>query len=83
MSGSIREELVEIMSALTDEQVAVLVSVARMMRSSGEVSIGERVDTVLHQRQHRYTLEELLQGITDENRHPEFDWGKPVGKEIW
>lgn len=31
----------------------------------------------------RYTLEELLAGVTDENIHEEFDWGRPVGKEVW
>ncbi len=31
----------------------------------------------------KYTLEELLKGITPENIHPETDWGKPMGKEIW
>ncbi len=31
----------------------------------------------------RYTLEELLEGVTDENRHPETDWGPPVGREEW
>ena len=30
-----------------------------------------------------YTLEELVKGITKKNRHKEFDWGKPRGKEIW
>ncbi|WP_306798706.1 AbrB/MazE/SpoVT family DNA-binding domain-containing protein [Oceanobacillus saliphilus] len=29
------------------------------------------------------TLEELLAGVTEENRHEEIDWGKPEGKEIW
>ncbi|MFL6233345.1 MAG: hypothetical protein ACJ76N_09450 [Thermoanaerobaculia bacterium] len=28
------------------------------------------------------TLEELVTQITDENRHEEFDWGPPVGREI-
>ena len=31
----------------------------------------------------RYTLEELVSRITPENRHPETDWGAPVGKEVW
>ena len=31
----------------------------------------------------RYTLEELVAGITPENRHEEWDTGPPVGKEIW
>lgn len=31
----------------------------------------------------QYTLEELLKGVTKKNIHPETDWGKPMGKEIW
>jgi antitoxin MazE len=31
----------------------------------------------------RYTLDELVAGITPENRHPEVDWGPPVGDEVW
>ena len=31
----------------------------------------------------QYTLEELLAGVTKKNVHPEFDTGRPVGKEIW
>ncbi len=28
-------------------------------------------------------LELLLEGVTPENIHPEVDWGKPVGNEVW
>ena len=31
----------------------------------------------------KITLKELLAGVTPENIHPETDWGKPMGKEIW
>jgi antitoxin MazE len=31
----------------------------------------------------RYSLEQLIDGITEENRHPEIDWGRPVGNEAW
>jgi len=31
----------------------------------------------------RYSLEQLLDGITKENSHPEIDWGPPVGNEVW
>ena len=31
----------------------------------------------------KYVLRELLKKVTKKNRHPEFDWGKPVGKEEW
>lgn len=31
----------------------------------------------------RYTLEELVEQITPENRHGEIDIGPAVGKEVW
>jgi len=31
----------------------------------------------------RYELEKLIDQITPENRHPEIDWGRPVGNEAW
>ena len=31
----------------------------------------------------RYTLDELVSRITDENRHGEVDFGPPVGGEAW
>jgi antitoxin MazE len=31
----------------------------------------------------RYTLEDLVQGMTKENLHPETEWGPPRGKEVW
>jgi len=31
----------------------------------------------------KITLASLLAGVTPENIHPETDWGKPMGKEIW
>ena len=34
-------------------------------------------------RRRKYTLQELVSKITPKNRHPETDWGKPMGKEIW
>ncbi|HEX3728501.1 MAG TPA: AbrB/MazE/SpoVT family DNA-binding domain-containing protein [Opitutaceae bacterium] len=43
---------------------------------------GNRVVLVPAAKQ-RPTLKQLLKGITPENRHPETDWGPPVGKEIW
>jgi antitoxin MazE len=30
-----------------------------------------------------YSLDELLAGVTEENRHDETDWGAPVGGEAW
>jgi antitoxin MazE len=34
-------------------------------------------------RKRRYTLDELVAGITPENRHEEIDWGPPSGNEVW
>jgi antitoxin MazE len=31
----------------------------------------------------RYSLEQLIEGITRENYHREIDWGPPVGNEAW
>jgi antitoxin MazE len=31
----------------------------------------------------RYRLEELVDSITEENRHAESDWGPAVGFEVW
>ena len=30
-----------------------------------------------------YELEELVEGITPQNRPAETDWGQPVGAEVW
>jgi antitoxin MazE len=30
-----------------------------------------------------YTLDELVAGITPENRHGESDWGEAAGNEAW
>jgi antitoxin MazE len=31
----------------------------------------------------KFTLDELLSGVTDETRRGEIDWGPAQGKEIW
>lgn len=48
--------------------------------SAVELSVIDGQVTIIPVR--RYTLEELVAGITDENRHPETDTGDPVGNEI-
>lgn len=37
----------------------------------------------LKTRQAKYTLEELVAGITEDNIHEEIDFGPPVGREVW
>lgn len=34
-------------------------------------------------RRKRMTLEELLEGIPEGTRIPEYDWGPPQGVEVW
>ena len=31
----------------------------------------------------KYRLDQLVAGITPENRHAETDWGEPIGNEAW
>jgi antitoxin MazE len=31
----------------------------------------------------RYSLDELVAGITSKNRHKSVDWGRPQGGEVW
>ena len=33
-------------------------------------------------RQRKYTLQALLAGVTEENKHPAVDWGPSVGNEV-
>lgn len=42
---------------------------------------GKIIVTPINERE--YTLEELVDGITDDNLHGEVDWGRPVGNEVW
>ncbi len=38
---------------------------------------------ILNQVPPAYGLDQLVEGITPENRHDETDWGAPVGREVW
>ena len=38
---------------------------------------------VLRSRRRRYSLDELVGGITAKNRQRETKWGAPAGKESW
>jgi antitoxin MazE len=48
-----------------------------------DVKVSSSGDVVLSRARKRYTLDELVAGITPENRHDEIDLGRAVGKEIW
>ncbi len=44
--------------------------------------VGGKIIVEPEKKKPRFTLEELLSGISQENIHSETDWGEPVGKEI-
>jgi antitoxin MazE len=46
-----------------------------------EMSVTQGTLVLAPARRH-YTLQELVKGITPENRHEEIDFGPPVGREI-
>lgn len=51
--------------------------------STVDVSIDNGNIVVKPVKESKYTLEELVDGITDDNRHEEVDWGQPVENEVW
>jgi antitoxin MazE len=52
-------------------------------RAEMTVEHGALVVKVARAKRRRYDLEKLVEQITEENRHPETDWGPPVGNEVW
>jgi antitoxin MazE len=50
-----------------------------------EVRDGKLVVEIAKPKRRRrgYTLEQLVAGISPENRHSELEWGPPVGSEVW
>jgi antitoxin MazE len=50
-------------------------SLAMSVRNDGSI--------VLRSVRPRYSLDELVAGITPKNRHRETDWGPAAGEEIW
>ncbi|MDG6895800.1 AbrB/MazE/SpoVT family DNA-binding domain-containing protein [Volucribacter amazonae] len=55
-------------------------SVVNIRQEQGRLVI-EPVKT--NQTKRKYSLDELLSQITEDNQHQEMNFGKPVGKEIW
>jgi antitoxin MazE len=66
--------------ALAQEIGAVVGKAANM-----EVRDGKLVVEIAKpkRRRRRYNLEQLVAGISPENRHRELEWGPPVGNEVW
>ncbi len=51
--------------------------------STVEVSIENGNIVAKPIKESKYTLEELLEGLTDDQLHGEIDTGPPVGREVW
>ena len=47
------------------------------------ISIVDGKLVIQPEHRHKYTLDELLDGMTPENCHSEVEMGEPVGNEIW
>ena len=54
------------------------------IREGSKIQISSKEGKIVieQERKHAYTLDELLAGITEENKHEEIDFGPPVGNEF-
>jgi len=43
--------------------------------------VGDEI--VIRKQRPRYTLAELVEGMSPDNAHAELDWGSPAGEEHW
>ncbi len=48
-----------------------------------DISIDKEKIIITPIREKEYSLDELLEGVSENNLHGEFDTGVPVGKESW
>ena len=70
---------------------SLAVRIPRSVAQDVHLHQGSVVDIVLvagkivvkPRRRQRYTLAQLLQGVTKRTRHAELDWGGRVGQEAW
>ena len=51
--------------------------------SAVDLSVEDGSIIITSSKRPRYTLEELLEGLTDDQLHGEIDTGPPVGREVW
>ena len=61
-------------------------AVARQIKVSEGESVELQVDAdalVIRPTRRSYRLADLLRRVTPRNAHPETDWGRSVGKEVW
>ena len=70
---------------------SLAVRIPKSISESARLQEGDRLSlavakdgaVVIRRARRRYRLDELVSGITSNNRHRETDWGRRVGKEAW
>jgi antitoxin MazE len=62
--------------------VSVLKEVRLTESQRVEISVKKGAIVLKPQKHRRYTLAELMSGVTTKNRHALVDLGKPVGREL-
>lgn len=63
----------------------------KLLVEKAKLRPGDRIDISLSESGHilltpirkNHTLDELVAGITPQNRHAETDWGEAQGREAW
>jgi antitoxin MazE len=71
------------------DNLAILIPKSFAMQS--DLKLNEMVDVIVDEtkiiitpvKEKKYSLEDLLKGVSKANLHEEVDTGSPVGKEIW
>lgn len=51
--------------------------------STVDLSVADGSIIITSTKRPKYTLEELLEGLTEDQLHGEIDTGPPVGREVW
>ena len=66
------------------------IRISKAIAEAVNVEDGDEVDVqvqngaiVIRPAVRRYTIEELVEGITPKNRHAEIGWCTATGKEVW
>jgi antitoxin MazE len=69
---------------------SLAVRIPRALAEQARLAEGAEVELVVEEgclairpRSQAYELDELVAGITPENRHDEIEWGEPQGREAW
>jgi len=63
--------------------------IPKAISEAGQLREGDRVEFLpasegfCIRKKRRYSLDALVDGISEENRHAEVSWGKPTGNEAW